>query len=87
MKERVAARDLEDEDWGAEDRGTPSEWGGVGSSDRINKKVTRYGLQTMERRLAWSMEKQPHQKTPWGSKEAESTADQSTSSKGWNNWH
>jgi hypothetical protein len=27
MKKSVAERDLEDEDWGAEDRGTPSEWG------------------------------------------------------------
>jgi hypothetical protein len=48
MKKSVAERDLEDEDWGAEDRGTPSEWGGVGSSDRINKKCnsvwsTNYG--------------------------------------------
>jgi hypothetical protein len=52
MKESVAARDLDDEDRGAEDRGTPSEWGGVGPSDRINKNVTRYGLQTMERKIA-----------------------------------
>jgi hypothetical protein len=29
MKKSVAARDLEDEHWGAEDRGTPSEWGGA----------------------------------------------------------
>jgi hypothetical protein len=27
MKKSVAARDLEDEDWGAEDQGTLSEWG------------------------------------------------------------
>jgi hypothetical protein len=64
MKRSVAARDLEDEDWGAEERGTPSEWGGVGSTDNTNENVTRYDLQTMQRKLACSMDKKPNQKTP-----------------------
>jgi hypothetical protein len=41
----------------------------------------------MQRKLACSMDKKPNQKTPWVSEKAESMADRSTSSKGWNNWH
>jgi hypothetical protein len=82
QEKNVVARDLEDEHCGAEDRGTPSEWGGVGSAHRINKSVTRYGLQIMEMKLECTMDNQPHQKTPLVNKKAESTADGRTSTKG-----
>jgi hypothetical protein len=36
-EKNVAARDLEDEHWCAEVRGTSSEWGGVGSTHMIHK--------------------------------------------------
>jgi hypothetical protein len=82
QEKNVAARDLEDEHCGAEDRGTPSEWGGVGSTHRTNKNVTRYGLQSMEMKLECTMDNQPHQKAPLVKRKAESTADRRTSTKG-----
>jgi hypothetical protein len=55
--------------------------GGVGSTHRINKNVTRNGLQTMERKLECTMNKQPHQKTPLVNKKAELTADRGMGAK------